>query len=65
MENPRAFHVTTESESGVNWEVLAKERTTWLDTGVANHKMLRGGVCFLDEIPKTASEKILEDSIGR
>ncbi|KAL9066857.1 MAG: hypothetical protein Q9161_007276 [Pseudevernia consocians] len=56
-EVPRAFIVTT--ESGVNQEVLAKEITTWLDARVAKHKKLRGGICFVDEIPKTASGKIL------
>ena len=56
-EVPRAFIVTT--ESGVNQEVLAKEITTWLNARVAKHKRLRGGIRFVDEIPKTASGKIL------
>lgn len=33
--------------------------TTWLAGRVANHKKLRGGVRWIDEIPKSASGKIL------
>ena len=56
-EVPRAFIVTT--ETGVNQKVLEREITEWLNAKVAKHKMLRGGVRFVDEIPKTASGKIL------
>ena len=56
-EVPRAFIVT--SESGVDRDVLAKEITDWLNTRVAKHKRLRGGVRFVDEIPKSATGKIL------
>lgn len=38
---------------------LEKEIVDWLATKVANHKRLRGGVKFTDEIPKSASGKIL------
>jgi acyl-coenzyme A synthetase/AMP-(fatty) acid ligase len=31
----------------------------WLDAKVAYHKRLRGGVRFVDEIPKSPSGKIL------
>jgi acyl-coenzyme A synthetase/AMP-(fatty) acid ligase len=31
----------------------------WLDSKVAHHKKLRGGVQFVDEIPKNPSGKIL------
>lgn len=31
----------------------------WLNAKVASHKRLRGGVKFVDEIPKSASGKIL------
>lgn len=30
----------------------------WLDTQVAKHKRLRGGVSFVQEVPKLASGKI-------
>jgi acyl-CoA synthetase (AMP-forming)/AMP-acid ligase II len=38
---------------------LEKEIVGWLASKVANHKRLRGGVKFTDEIPKSASGKIL------
>jgi len=37
----------------------AKEIVEWLATRVAQHKRLRGGVRFMDEIPKNASGKLL------
>lgn len=36
-----------------------KEIVDWVTSKVAHHKRLRGGVRFVDEIPKTASGKIL------
>ncbi|KAH9818582.1 putative 4-coumarate--CoA ligase 1 [Teratosphaeria destructans] len=36
-----------------------KEIVDWIATKVANHKRLRGGVKFTDEIPKSVSGKIL------
>ncbi|GAB1729339.1 hypothetical protein NU195Hw_g5484t1 [Hortaea werneckii] len=38
---------------------LADEITKWLAERVANHKRLRGGVRFVEEIPKSAAGKIL------
>ena len=38
---------------------LEKEILEWLAAKVANHKRLRGGVKFTNEIPKSASGKIL------
>lgn len=38
---------------------LEKEIVDWLSAKVANHKRLRGGVKFTEEIPKSASGKIL------
>ncbi|KAK4553286.1 hypothetical protein LTR86_009586 [Recurvomyces mirabilis] len=38
---------------------VEKEIVEWLAAKVANHKRLRGGVRFVDEIPKSASGKIL------
>ncbi|KAI7520615.1 acetyl-CoA synthetase-like protein [Hortaea werneckii] len=38
---------------------LADEISTWLAERVANHKRLRGGVRFVEEIPKSAAGKIL------
>ncbi|CZT52097.1 related to 4-coumarate-CoA ligase [Rhynchosporium secalis] len=38
---------------------MEKEIVDWLASKVANHKQLRGGVWFVDEVPKSASGKIL------
>ena len=38
---------------------MEKEIVQWLNGRVANYKSLRGGVKFTDEIPKSASGKIL------
>lgn len=38
---------------------VEREISDWLGTKVANHKKLRGGVKFTNEIPKSASGKIL------
>ncbi|KXL50427.1 hypothetical protein M433DRAFT_151218 [Acidomyces richmondensis BFW] len=38
---------------------VEKEILDWLATKVANHKRLRGGIRWTDEIPKSASGKIL------
>ena len=37
----------------------AEEIVQWVQSTMANHKRLRGGVRFIDEIPKSASGKIL------
>ncbi|KAF2094361.1 acetyl-CoA synthetase-like protein [Rhizodiscina lignyota] len=37
----------------------AEEIVSWTQSKVASHKRLRGGVRFIDEIPKSASGKIL------
>lgn len=38
---------------------MEKDIVDWLGAKVANHKKLRGGVKFVDEIPKSVSGKIL------
>ena len=55
-EVPRAYVVAAD---GKNSEKDADEIVTWLNGKVANHKRLRGGVRFIDEVPKSASGKIL------
>lgn len=56
-EVPRAY-VTP--KSGVEGSPeTAKEIMAWLQAKVASHKRLRGGVRFVDEVPKSASGKIL------
>jgi len=56
-EVPRAYIVL---KPGVaKSDAKAKEIQEWLDSKVAEHKKLRGGVRFIDEIPKNASGKLL------
>ncbi|KAI0100046.1 hypothetical protein GGR51DRAFT_533655 [Nemania sp. FL0031] len=56
-EVPRAYLVL---KPGVpRDDAKAQEIVTWLDSRVAEHKKLRGGVRFIDEIPKNASGKLL------
>lgn len=56
-EVPRAYVVPMPGvECGMKTE---QDIVAWLATKVANHKRLRGGVRFVDEIPKSPSGKIL------
>ena len=56
-EIPRAYVVPSKgTEASKEKE---KEIMDWLAQKVASHKRLRGGVKFVDEIPKSASGKIL------
>ncbi|PVH95026.1 acetyl-CoA synthetase-like protein [Periconia macrospinosa] len=56
-ELPRAYVVLRQGvEKG---EKVAVEIQEWLAKRVAGHKRLRGGVRFVEEIPKSASGKIL------
>ena len=56
-EVPRAYVVPRKGVKGDKSD--EKEIVEWLREKVANHKRLRGGVLFVDEIPKSASGKIL------
>ena len=56
-EVPRAYIVPAPGIEGS--PKSAQEIMQWLQAKVANHKRLRGGVTFVDEIPKSASGKIL------
>lgn len=55
-EVPLAYVVPNE---GTGSKELEKELVDWLAAKVASHKRLRGGIKFTDEIPKSASGKIL------
>lgn len=57
-EVPRAFVVV---EAGTN--VKAQEIVDFVRDNVSNHKRLRGGVVFVDAIPKSASGKILRKEL--
>ncbi|KAF1984505.1 acetyl-CoA synthetase-like protein [Aulographum hederae CBS 113979] len=56
-ELPRAYVVLAPGQT--KGDAKAKEIMDWMSTKVAGHKRLRGGVKFVDEIPKSASGKIL------
>lgn len=56
-EVPRAYIVTA---PGVERnDATSDEITTWLKDKVASHKWLRGGIRYIDAVPKTASGKIV------
>ena len=54
-ELPKAYVVLKEGQKDVTHDDIAK----WLESKVTNSKRLRGGVEFIDVIPKSASGKIL------
>ncbi|PBP19166.1 putative 4-coumarate-CoA ligase [Diplocarpon rosae] len=56
-EVPRAYVVLKKGVKG--GKDKEKEIVEWLAKKVASHKKLRGGVRFVDEIPKSVSGKIL------
>ncbi|KAK5658783.1 hypothetical protein OQA88_1594 [Cercophora sp. LCS_1] len=56
-EVPRAYVVLRQSV--VASEAKAQELADWLAKQVAPHKKLRGGIRFVEQIPKSASGKIL------
>ncbi|KAF9885666.1 hypothetical protein FE257_012648 [Aspergillus nanangensis] len=60
-EVPLAFVVRSSQSnaSGVSAETEAANIAQWLEGKVAHYKRLRGGVRFVNEIPKSASGKIL------
>ena len=58
-ELPLAFVVKAAKVNNVADAKLEKEICQWASSKVANHKRLRGGVRFVDEIPKSAAGKIL------
>jgi 4-coumarate--CoA ligase len=58
-EVPRAYIVVSQEKRSQAGEVEAKAIVDWTAKKVANHKRLRGGIVFVDEIPKSASGKIL------
>jgi 4-coumarate--CoA ligase len=60
-EVPRAYVVRSAKSkaSGVSDAEEAKKIIDWIHSKVAQHKRLRGGVRFVDTIPKSVSGKIL------
>lgn len=58
-EVPRAYVVRRGDKGGNDEKGEAEAIVKFLDEKVAHHKRLRGGVRFVDEIPKSVSGKIL------
>jgi acyl-CoA synthetase (AMP-forming)/AMP-acid ligase II len=56
-ELPRAYVVAAKGYSG--GPGLEKEVKEWLQQRVSPHKRLRGGIRFVDAIPKSAAGKVL------
>ncbi|EFA76796.1 4-coumarate-CoA ligase [Heterostelium album PN500] len=53
-ELPRAYVVKQ-----ANQQVTVEEIQTWLNGQIAHYKRLRGGIIFIDQIPRSSSGKIL------
>ncbi|EEH04398.1 phenylacetyl-CoA ligase [Histoplasma capsulatum G186AR] len=63
-EVPRAYVVLKDKAAGPTAEKAEAEKIMkWLAGKVAPHKRLRGGVRFIDEIPKSPSGKILRRTL--
>ncbi|KAJ7060923.1 AMP binding protein [Mycena amicta] len=61
-ELPRAYIVPAHPEhllTASSKTVFAQRVAKWMESQVARHKFLRGGVVLVDEIPKSAAGKIL------
>jgi 4-coumarate--CoA ligase len=58
-ELPLAFVVKAQSYGHVDDKSLSEDIQAWVGGQVANHKKLRGGIRFVDEIPKSPAGKIL------
>jgi len=60
-EVPRAFIVKSNRKG--NSEVIAKELHNHINERVTDHKRLRGGIVFLDAIPRSAAGKMLKKNL--
>ncbi|KAE8744031.1 hypothetical protein FOCC_FOCC009315 [Frankliniella occidentalis] len=59
---PTAF-VVRSYEKDLSNEQLGEEIHQLVRARLSDHKLLRGGICFVDEIPKTTSGKINRNSL--
>ncbi|KAH8817886.1 AMP binding protein [Flagelloscypha sp. PMI_526] len=62
-EIPRAYVVHGDASSGVDAKKFEREVQEWMESKVAKHKYLRGGVEIVDVIPKSPSGKILRKDL--
>lgn len=58
-EVPRAYVVRKEASKNQISDNDTKALLQWFNSRVANHKKLRGGIVFVDEIPRSTSGKTL------
>ena len=58
-ELPRAYIVSAKGYEGKDGGELAEQIGKWVEERVAPYKKLRGGVRFVDEIPKSTAGKVL------
>lgn len=58
-ELPVAFVVLRQASRSKDSKAVIEGIHSWLNSRIANHKRLRGGVFIVDEIPKSPSGKIL------
>ena len=58
-EVPKAFVVKTKAAAGTSDDEIVKAINKHVETHKARHKWLKGGIEFIDAIPKSASGKIL------
>ncbi|KAH6709134.1 putative phenylacetyl-CoA ligase [Leptodontidium sp. MPI-SDFR-AT-0119] len=58
-ELPRAYVVPAKGHNGGSLKGLEEEIGKWVGQRVAPYKRLRGGVRFVDEIPKSTAGKVL------
>lgn len=58
-EIPQAFVVPRNPISSIDHANLAKEIQGLVEREVANYKRLRGGVRFIDQLPRNATGKML------
>lgn len=59
-EAPKAFVVLTPASKG---KISEKELSQYVQDKVANYKRLRGGLVFIDAVPRSPSGKILRKQL--
>ncbi|KZS92203.1 acetyl-CoA synthetase-like protein [Sistotremastrum niveocremeum HHB9708] len=58
-KSPRAWVVLSKSGRKVGKEQVAAKLNAWVEENLSKYKWLRGGIEFVDEIPKNAAGKVL------
>ncbi|KZT39523.1 amp dependent CoA ligase [Sistotremastrum suecicum HHB10207 ss-3] len=58
-KSPRAWVVFSKAGKKVGKEQVAAKLNAWVEANLSKYKWLRGGIQFVDEIPKNAAGKVL------